>query len=525
MQSKMPEPGQETAGRGVDATGDDYDSLPYLSLPVSYTRPNHLAALAALFGLPASAPEQARILELGCASGGNIMPLAVRFPQARFLGVDLSARQIADGRRRIAALGLTNIELRCDDIGKFAAGPASFDYVICHGVYSWVRPAVQDAIFRIVSAALADGGVAAVSYNVLPGWHLKSPLRDMLLAHAGTDGTPRERVQRAREMLGWLETATGTDAYGALLREEAKRLARMPASYILGEFLAKHNAPVAFDEFADRAARHGLSFLCEADLDAGAMASIPAETRRHVAAMTNKDPIRAGRSLDLFSGRPFRRSLLVKAQPGRMIGGPLPQHLAGLHIACGLTLDQAGTTATSTAFTDRWGRNISTKIAGIGETFRRLAESYPATLAVDELAGAGAEGGRIKRALLNLLLEGRAGVSVLPIAVGRGTEVRPVAWASARAESALGLPFVTNLHHVTVELSKVAAAVTARLDGTRTPAELVTWLVGEMAGGKIVLPEADQHALRSGPAAALAERLVAETLRHLAASAVLIPAS
>ena len=526
MQDDMPEHGY-SAGKtgGPAATASDYDSLPYLSLPVSYTRPQHLAALAALSGSPAPAPDRARVLELGCASGGNILPLAVHFPHARFVGVDLSARQISDGQRRIAALGLGNIELHCADIATFAVAPAIYDYVICHGVFSWVPLEVQDAIFRVIGAALAPGGVAAVSYNVLPGWHLRSPVRDLLLAHAGADGPPQERVRRAREILKRFETLKSGDAYAALMRDEARRLARLPASYILGEFLAETNAPLAFDTFAARASTHGLAFLCEADLDASAQALLDAPTRQHVAATAGGDRIRAGRMLDLFSGRPFRRSLLVRALADRKFAGPMPNHLAGLHIASGLTLDTARTTATSTAFTDRRGSRLATTTASVGRVLRRLAEAYPSTLPVDELAGTGAEGARGRRALLSLVLEGRAGLSALPVTLGRGTEARPLVWAAARAEAALGLPFVTNLHHVTVALPKVAAAVSARLDGTRTRAEIVAWLAGEIAGGKISPTEDEPAALQSGveTATAMAERHVAETLRHLAASAVLLP--
>ena len=98
---------------GDRAGVSDYDDLPYLSLPIAFTQPTHLVALATLHGLAACPdPERARVLELGCASGGNLLPLAARWPMARFLGVDLSARQIADGNRRIQYFQLENVTLR-----------------------------------------------------------------------------------------------------------------------------------------------------------------------------------------------------------------------------------------------------------------------------------------------------------------------------------------------------------------------------------------------------------------------------
>jgi SAM-dependent methyltransferase len=121
----------------VARTARSYDALPYASDPFAFTHPSRLGAIARLFALDAAPPAEARILELGCASGGNIIPIAARQPRATVLGIDLSAAQVAAGRARIAALGLTNIELRCGDFRECAsAAEAPFDYIICHGVYA-----------------------------------------------------------------------------------------------------------------------------------------------------------------------------------------------------------------------------------------------------------------------------------------------------------------------------------------------------------------------------------------------------
>ncbi|MDJ0892600.1 MAG: class I SAM-dependent methyltransferase, partial [Gammaproteobacteria bacterium] len=82
-------------------TPDSYDQLPYESTPITETHPESLAVLGRWFGVQAPAPERCRYLELGCASGGNLIPLAWRFPQGRFLGIELSRRQVADGQALI----------------------------------------------------------------------------------------------------------------------------------------------------------------------------------------------------------------------------------------------------------------------------------------------------------------------------------------------------------------------------------------------------------------------------------------
>ena len=53
-----------------------------------------MAAIATLFGLSPAAVEQCRVLEIGCAGGENLIPLAASFPNAQFVGLDYSQAQI-----------------------------------------------------------------------------------------------------------------------------------------------------------------------------------------------------------------------------------------------------------------------------------------------------------------------------------------------------------------------------------------------------------------------------------------------
>jgi SAM-dependent methyltransferase len=510
---------------GDRAGMSDYDDLPYLSLPIAFTQPTHLVALATLHGLAACPdPERARVLELGCASGGNLLPLAARWPMARFLGVDLSARQIADGNRRIQYFQLENVTLRQADLADLQLPERSFDYVICHGVFSWVPSSVQGAILGLIGRCLSDGGVAAVSYNVLPGWHLRNPVKDILRFYARTDGSAQERVARARAALAALETHTGPGSYGALLRTEARQLKKIPASYILGEFLAEHNEPVQFLDFLSGATEHGLEFVCEADLDAGARSALTREGVRHINRSAEIDRARASHELDFLSGRPFRRTLLRRRSTTATPSSPSAAHLGGLHIAARLSPDPKRSADGSLSYLDRFGRPVSTRVPIIGKTLARLSRAYPATLPVAALVDeSGSTGTRVAQVLLEFVLRGRAVVSALPIQVGRQTDARPKVWSFARAEAALGLPGVTSLQHVTVALSKIAAAVASMADGTRSSAELAAWLAAEMTAGRLTLP--DPSAADVNGVHAAAELQVTDTLRHLADCAALAPAA
>ena len=133
------------------ATDDAYEAMPYPSMPYAHTQPARLAAVASLYGLNSPNPETARVLELGCASGGNIIPLAARYPRAHFVGVDLVHRHVEDARTRIAALSLHNIDVRQADLADVSFHADAFDYVICHGVFSWAPRRPRTASFEFAA--------------------------------------------------------------------------------------------------------------------------------------------------------------------------------------------------------------------------------------------------------------------------------------------------------------------------------------------------------------------------------------
>ena len=513
---------ERTASAGP---GGDYEILPYLSLPIAYTQPAHLAALATLHGLATPAPAQARVLELGCASGGNIIPLAARFPGARFVGIDISQRQIADAGHRAEAIGLTNIEFRQADIGDLLKMQEQFDYVICHGVYSWVPAAVQDAILHVSSTCLAPDGIAAISYNVLPGWHQRTIIRDIMLHHAGKQGSPQLRVAKARAILGLLgQSAQITGSYGQLLRHEAAVLAQKPASYILGEFLATDNSPCTFQDFTGKAQRHGLAFLCEADLGVSAHELLTPPAHNNVAELSGGDPGMLEQYLDLFSGRSFRRSILVKSP--RLKAAPAtvnPQRMLPLHLSARLQMAPARDKEATYAFTDARGRSLSTRSPSVGRALDRLSAVFPATVPVRDLAGDGPDRSRVARALLDLTVQGRATVSALPLELGQPTDARPRVWQLARSEAAAGLPGVTSLRHVTVALPKVAKAVAVQFDGSRSQTAVTQWLAAAYESGALRMTEQDRQSGRSP--GTLAAVTVTEVLQTLGDCAVLAPPS
>ncbi|MDU3879552.1 MAG: class I SAM-dependent methyltransferase, partial [Veillonella sp.] len=165
----------------INEVKNSYDSFLYVSKPFSSTNINNLQAKAKLYGLNPVPLKGARILELGASCGGNLIPQALYYPEATFTGIDLSGVQVQHGNEIIKSIGLTNVTLLEKDILDIDESFGTFDYIIVHGIWSWVPDVVKDKILSICNKNLSDNGIAYVSYNTYPGWKRLEQLRDIML--------------------------------------------------------------------------------------------------------------------------------------------------------------------------------------------------------------------------------------------------------------------------------------------------------------------------------------------------------
>ncbi len=326
---------------GAGSPRDSYDALPYLSRCIPQTQPDNLALAAILRGIEPVPVDRASVLELGCASGGNLIPLAATWPGSRFVGIDRSSVQINQGQEFLAQLELSNIDLRVADLMEFSAEPGSFDYILCHGVYSWVPAPVQQRIFELCQRLLSPRGIAYISYNTYPGFYRRQPIIEMMHYHIRGLGLtdPVETVKQARQLLAFLIASTpdsdGTSA--RLLREEATRLAQVPDSYIFHEHFEADNHPCYFHEFMTLAARHGLQYLDEAVPKAGAV-GLPEGTQQSLLQIAD-DVVRHEQYLDFIRNTSMRSTLLCH-QGVPLRDGPNPEALRSLQILCAAAPDK-----------------------------------------------------------------------------------------------------------------------------------------------------------------------------------------
>lgn len=492
------------------AAANSYDEVPYESHPYTQTHPARLATVATLFGLTPPPVAKCRVLELGCASGGNLIPMAEAFPGGEFVGVDLSARQVADGVKIAAAAGIRNVELRHADILAIDDSWGEFDYVICHGVFSWVPDPVRAKILDVFARHLTPTGVAYVSYNTYPGWHMRGMIRDMMRFHATRFGTPAERVAQARALLDFLAQSAPADggAYSTLLRAELEALRHQADHYLYHEHLEDVNAPLYFHQFMELATKYDLQYLGEARLTTMVLGNFTPEVEKALRAVAG-DQTQAEQYLDFVRNRTFRETLLVKAGVTPRWGID-PEAVRGLHVTTPTRLaeDRGDVRSRATAhYQTRTGMTLSTSSPVLKAALKVLRDGWPATVAfpdldadVNRLLGGPGDGGRaLATGLLNAYLASDViGLTAAPVpAVPVGE--KPAALAAARARIAAGELGVANRRHEFVRPPDLERRLVPLLDGTRDRAALVEAAVGlALAGGLSV--QRDGHPL-TDPAA------------------------
>ena len=295
-----------------------YDAIPYRHGAILHSHPARLGVIARFFGMTAAAPDHCRVLELGCAEGMNLLPLAERLPRAEFTGVDSSEKQIATADATRIANGIANARFLRVDLREFEPEAGAFDYVIAHGVYSWVPDEVKDRLLAVCTRALAPAGVAYVSYNTLPGWGLLGGIRKFLLAETAREPGPHAQLDHAVRVLGVLArcTASQPGAYAALLREAVGDMTRKSPLLLYHDELGLVNDPCTFLDFTAHAARHGLHFLAEAHYASMPFEHVPAPVRDALAEL-NLDFLRAQQFMDVLYQRWLRSTLLCRAEPTR----------------------------------------------------------------------------------------------------------------------------------------------------------------------------------------------------------------
>lgn len=520
-----------------------YDVVPYESYPYAQTHPDRLATVAALLGLKPAPVGRCRVLELGCAAGGNLLPMAVALPESRFLGIDLSARQVAEGQATLEALGLTNVELWHLSILDVDDRMGEFDYVICHGVYSWVPSPVQEKILDVCQRSLAPNGVAYISYNTYPGWHMRGMIRDMMAYHARQFVEPAVRIQQARNLLDFMARSVSQEnsPFSLLLKSEVEAIRQSRDAYLFHEHLEECNEPVYFYQFAERASAHGLRFLGEVELAAMVPGNNPPEVES-VLRMLAPDLLHMEQYMDFLRNRMFRQTLLCHRHhtPNYSLR---PEQLRAFHVASPVkpVSDQSDIHSSAyLKFQGADGLTVDSCEPIVKAALLHLSELWPRSVPFDMLRAAARTRlsgespldddalTRDTQVLGHNLLSFYASASTRlvelhvhpPHFVVEITE-RPEASALARLQ-ALASDQVTSLRHEIVSLGEFERHLLRLLDGVRDRSAIVAGLA-ELVGKGILAVQQDGVAIQDAERTReLLSQAVDRQLPELARNALLV---
>jgi methyltransferase-like protein/trans-aconitate methyltransferase len=481
-----------------DAAPFAYDEMLYPGFPFSQTQPGRLATLASFHGMQPAPPARCRMLELGCGDGGNLIPLAYQYPDSFFLGVDLSARAIEIGQNAVARLGLGNIDLRALDITEMTADDGKFDYIVGHGVYSWVPPHVRAKMLSICRNNLARQGVAYVSYNCHPGSYLRDLARSIMLYHVRDNSDPRQRVQQGRTLLQVIaEMSNDKEVYGVVVRSQYERIRKMQEAVLHHDDLHADATAFFLYQVVEDAAREGLQYLADATapLMTGPLLELQTHSEPAIKLLQQipvEDWVTREQYLDFIKGRMFRETLLCHHEIE--LRRPVAvDRIRDFQISTDIMPGAADLDPQAPGraeFKMRTGQRMSTDHALSKAALVHLGAIWPQTIGFADLVnaalarlGPAADAVRanldenvdsLTEILMRSFCAGVIDVDVYPPTLAATISERPEASLLARKQAETG-PLLTSLRHCTVVLDDpITQRLLTLLDGRRTIDQLVS---------------------------------------------------
>lgn len=504
-----------------------YDHVLYPNYPYRQSHPDRLSTLAFLMGMEPAPVARCRVLELGCGNGANLLPMACDWPESSFVGIDLAQQPIAQGQTVIETLGLRNIELLPLDVLAFPETMGQFDYIIAHGLYSWVPDGVREQIMALCARHLAPQGVAFISYNTYPGCHVRNIVRDMLRYHVHHAPDAATKISQSRALLKFMaEAQPEGDEYGQMLRKEVERVLTHAPEHLFHDDLSEHNHPVYFHEFERHAQAHGLRFLSEAEYFMMQADQFPDATIQQLAALGDNVSARQ-QYLDFLRCRRFRQSLLCRADVAADHQIRPPRLTEVFVTFCGKSNNNAADLATTEpmTFIGDHQSHVTTNHPLAKAALTLLASFWPQALGyADILAGSCTlldreEQAEDREQLLDIL-HGCYGRGLINLHLQRPRmaakpSLLPTTSPLARYQASMSGPLTSQLHLTVFIADPLVRRAIELLDGSRSLAALAAQLQQEAQE----LPTSEQPTIAAGDEGL---QQVESLVAHLARSGLLM---
>jgi methyltransferase-like protein/SAM-dependent methyltransferase len=515
-----------------------YDEVLYPSATFPQTHPIRLATVAFLRGMQPAPIDGCRVLELGCGAGTNLIGMAFQLPASEFIGLDLAQRPIASGQSFVKALGLGNIALHSMDLCEASSERfGRFDFIIAHGLYSWVPQSVRECILAICREMLNPQGVAYVSYNAYPGNHLRDLVRGMMRFHTARFEDPIEKVGQARGLLKFLaESTPQPDYYVAAIRSQYERTLKYVDEAFFHDDLNETNQPFYFYEFMADAGRHGLRFLGEAranDLQPG---TFTAQVMQRIKELEGAPEIVREQYKDFIRGCSFRETLLCHSEL-EISSDLLIERVPKLYASCDAVPKEDGNQDGGTALFRRTkGAELETTDPLISAALKCLCLEWPAAVSFEALVAAARtaatadasgrsavdEAAAIAEALLRAYRAGFLQLQVFPHMVTKVVSERPSVSRLARLMLERGESAMNQLHVLIRFPNPLNRRLVQLLDGSRDQEMLTRDLIEHVRSGRGHVLEDGASIENMDEVAIILERRVREGLESLAREGMLV---
>ncbi len=484
-----------------------YDQIPYDIRAYPSAHPRNLAAIGALYGLAAPPVDQCRVLVLGCAQGGNLFPMASLYAGSQFVGLDNSRRQIEAARATAAQLGLQNTTLHCMDIMDADNSLGQFDYIIAHGIYSWIPAPVREQVFRICKTLLSPNGIAYISYNTLPGWRINGIVRDIMLYRFSEHDDPVTGLGYALDYLKTIANSSPAhnNPYMTLLKQIQTQVSANNHTYLLHEYLSDINEAFYFHEIVEKGRGHGLQYLADAAFVGKELTSHSAQLNQRFQSIS-KDMTDYEQHFDFVYKRLFRSSLFCHQDVSLhdTIPGEPPVTLYCSSMAQAVDLPPGQYPTGAMGFSNEQGNVMVETNPLFLDIMKLLTGIYPQALALTQLLK------EVKNPdaqdkdmplLLGKLLRARAAGLInittdMPPIVTPGSRppphYKPLAAPFACLQASSG-NVVVSAWNENVGLNPFSRQALALMDGTRNIQEIRQALLSRCAEGELGLPGQDAN--------------------------------
>jgi SAM-dependent methyltransferase len=363
----------------MSPSSNPYDDYPYRSYPIEWTAPERLALASLLHGGPRMRVDaRYRVLEIGCGNGANLLPMAYYRQNGTFVGLDGAGSQIALARARAIALGLSNAQfIHCDLRVAAEEITGRFDYIVAHGVFSWLSVDLQDLLLRFVASRLRDGGLFYLNYNAKPGWNVRGIVREFLMAQTAGELDLRRRAEVARLIAknAALALSSTQDCYSVLMANEFRFVCEGDLAWVAHEFLANENHAYWRSEFLALARHQGLTHVADADFSysTGRPARDLGQTLvDNIALQSTED------AADLLCRRQLHSPVLTTTPLAPRL--PDVKEFGAMFIAS--CMDECGTDTTRWTFKHPSGYEVDVTQAGMCAALRELRPLWPRALSI-----------------------------------------------------------------------------------------------------------------------------------------------